>query len=586
MSGANVGNRIFGRTISGSSPDSVNIEFRSIPVHEYDLSNSVPYSWESGQDNIISVIIGYRTCLNNLSEIAFRRLLIYGVFNKNINDIDNVDFGNVFGPGNSTDNAIVRWDGNDGYNIQNSGVIINDDDYISGVTALDLDITISSETVLHQEGRLFYDNEDKTLAIYNDIPGVTHQVGQELYIRVVNKTGSTILNGTVVYISGTQGNRPTVDLAVPEHEISEKVIGLATHDILNNQEGLITTFGLVRGVDTSGWSAGDSLYVSHLSPGLLTNEIPPREYHTQRVAISLNSTNNGVIMVFIEPTKDIISLGDVYDGTPYDGYYLRGTGQFWDGYEFEPDVVAAVLNNTGVPVSVGDSNQEGVAETFSLSDHVHQLSGTVGGDLSGTLPNPTVTDLTITDEEEGSILYFNGLNWVQLPPLEDGYVLVSGGVGGIPRWVFSPKTTVVGFNLTEDVNNTSQWFTVFRSSGGDAPAYKRSGSSSGIQSSNICSPYQVPFNARIIRAVITLKGAGVQNSTVTYPVTYQTELYNEFFSSEIKVGDIDFYINNSYNVGSWAVGDTNYTSGVDLDIEVNNLTIVKKRIIVSSLEEI
>src|SRR5690606_24569814 len=42
----------------------------------------------------------------------------------------------VVGPFSSTDNAIARWNGTDGISIQNSGVIIDDSDNITGVTSL------------------------------------------------------------------------------------------------------------------------------------------------------------------------------------------------------------------------------------------------------------------------------------------------------------------------------------------------------------------------------------------------------------------------------------------------------------------
>lgn len=51
--------------------------------------------------------------------------------------------GSVVGPGSSTDNAIVRWDGTDGETIQNSGITIDDSDNISGinnVTGVDTDL--------------------------------------------------------------------------------------------------------------------------------------------------------------------------------------------------------------------------------------------------------------------------------------------------------------------------------------------------------------------------------------------------------------------------------------------------------------
>lgn len=47
--------------------------------------------------------------------------------------------GNVTGPGSSTDNAVVRWDGAGGTTIQNSVVIASDAGAVSGITQLDVD---------------------------------------------------------------------------------------------------------------------------------------------------------------------------------------------------------------------------------------------------------------------------------------------------------------------------------------------------------------------------------------------------------------------------------------------------------------
>ncbi len=41
--------------------------------------------------------------------------------------------GDVVGPGSSTDNAVVRWDGTGGTDVQNSGVILDDDDNVIAV---------------------------------------------------------------------------------------------------------------------------------------------------------------------------------------------------------------------------------------------------------------------------------------------------------------------------------------------------------------------------------------------------------------------------------------------------------------------
>lgn len=54
----------------------------------------------------------------------------------------------AIGPGSSTDNALSRWDGTDGFVLQNSGAILNDSDALSGLTQLDVDnIRIDGNTI-------------------------------------------------------------------------------------------------------------------------------------------------------------------------------------------------------------------------------------------------------------------------------------------------------------------------------------------------------------------------------------------------------------------------------------------------------
>ena len=61
--------------------------------------------------------------------------------------------------------------------------------------------------------------------------------------RCRNTTGASIPNGSIVYINGVYGNRPTIALADADIEAaSSKTIGLTTETIGNNQNGYVTTY--------------------------------------------------------------------------------------------------------------------------------------------------------------------------------------------------------------------------------------------------------------------------------------------------------------------------------------------------------
>lgn len=121
---------------------------------------------------------------------------------------------------------------------------------------------------------LSWNPADKTLDIQNG-DGTVTQVAQETHVVARNITGSTIVNGTAVYISGASSDRPTISLAKADAQAtSERILGIATMDIPNASEGKVCIAGLVRNLNTSGYSAGDTLYLSPTVAGAFTGTEP------------------------------------------------------------------------------------------------------------------------------------------------------------------------------------------------------------------------------------------------------------------------------------------------------------------------
>jgi hypothetical protein len=151
----------------------------------------------------------------------------------------------------------------------------------------------------HSEGAIFYSAEYKAPTYYNDIAGVSNQIGLEEWIRVKNVTGSTITNGTPVYVTGASGEVPTVAPADATTEMKARVIGIATHDIANNAEGVATVRGLVSGIDTSALTAGQPVHVG--ADGSLQTAAPTAPYFPTDVGgCIVSDATDGYIYVRIQ----------------------------------------------------------------------------------------------------------------------------------------------------------------------------------------------------------------------------------------------------------------------------------------------
>lgn len=186
------------------------------------------------------------------------------------------------------------------------------------------------------EGTVYWDSTDHTLAIMPDIDGPILQVGQENWVRVTNgSSGGAFLNGECVYINGAQGQRPTILKANATSDIGSKsVLGLVTYDIAatNNTDGFVTTYGLVRNLNTTSagiaagetWVVGDRLFLSAAADGRLTKTRPVAPNNTVCVAVVVQvHNNNGVLFVNPNIGWHLNEISNVFADTPANKDTLR-----------------------------------------------------------------------------------------------------------------------------------------------------------------------------------------------------------------------------------------------------------------------
>lgn len=211
----------------------------------------------------------------------------------------------------------------------------------------------------YSEGLVFYDSIKKALSYYNDEDATTVNIAQELIIKVYNDNGTPITNGTAVRLDGgTVGGVPTVIRSIADTSFNANAIGVATHEISPSETGYITVWGSIGGYDTSGFTAGDILYVSATVEGELTNIEQPI---LKPIGLVLVSDIDGTIIIAQKPVQNITAIGQSIGSLRTQSITI--TPQSITAYEGNNFELNTVITNTGAtnltasisPVSIGAS---------------------------------------------------------------------------------------------------------------------------------------------------------------------------------------------------------------------------------------
>jgi hypothetical protein len=336
--------------------------------------------------------------------------------------------GDVVGPEGATDNAIARFDTTTGKLIQDSSVTVSDNGDLENVNAVGFDITPA--TLPTAQGTLFWDNADsiQTLSLVMEGGNAVQQIGQEAYFRI--KCSADITEGQVVMFSGTVGASGGLNGAPAQGltaSTASYVMGIATESGATNDWIYVTSFGLVRNINTTGgaesWVDGQILYYDPSVAGGLTKTLPSAPNAKVQVCAVIHAASNGSL--FVRPSFGG-SLGQ-YEGdteitTPANGDLLirNQTDGKW--------INAPLTGGTSISIS---NSAGGVTINNDAPDQTVSLSGGGTTTVGGTYPNFTISS---SDQFTGTVTSVaatvpTGLTITGSPIISSGTLAISYTAG-------------------------------------------------------------------------------------------------------------------------------------------------------------
>ena len=206
------------------------------------------------------------------------------------------------------------------------------------------------------------------------------------YIRIYNNSGSNLYAGNCVYIVGYHNqNLVEVGLASATSADTMPSIGIVYNDdIPQGDEGVAVAYGKVNSIDTSGFLEGDTLYISNVGTGILSN-VKPYDVDLdliQNIGVCTRSDNtSGAIFVTgIGRSNDIPNARIVLDETDINFVYVNDQNN--DLKKIEPSNLLTQLQTLEQVTNTGNTTSNTIQFTNATTGLVTTSNLQVGSNIS------------------------------------------------------------------------------------------------------------------------------------------------------------------------------------------------------------
>jgi hypothetical protein len=225
----------------------------------------------------------------------------------------------------------------------------------------------------------------------------TTEVSQT-YVRNGETTALTI--GTVVYLDARQGNRATVKRAFNTSDAtSAKTLGVVAELIPAHGDGLVTTLGYLEKVNTSAFTAGQTLYLG-ATAGTFTATKPHAPNHMVYVGVVVRANaGNGIIYVRCQNGYELDEIHDVLITSPTAGQTLSydAVNSLWKNATFSDgggltNLNASNLASGTVPTARVSGSYTGITGVGTVT--VGTWSGSFGAVSGANLTSLNASNLS------------------------------------------------------------------------------------------------------------------------------------------------------------------------------------------------